>query len=226
MRILLFFSLILTDPHCLGGQTPEVIHYFDSLGTLYYEQGRYGEAIPLLDSAQARLLRKVESGETAARERLFAVMDRLNLSLQRTRGFEHALAVYERSRPVYDVLWTTFPKDSAVAYHVTHLYLGLSWFALLTGRPAETIRHCRYALQLDPNFLSAYTNLALGYLARGQFSKAKKIYRRFQNTNLVLPVSGAVSMREVFLQDLDYLESLGISLPGVERARAILGKNR
>src|SRR5437867_3908175 len=99
-------------------------------------------------------------------------------------------------------------------------YLDLGWYQLFNRKPREAIAASLKALKLSPDKAAMIkTNLAHGYLFDNQFDKAKAIY--LENNDAKLR-DDERTFRQVVLDDFKELEEAGITLPDMEKVKALL----
>jgi Tfp pilus assembly protein PilF len=76
---------------------------------------------------------------------------------------EKAIEKYRRSIKIY-------PTADA------HTYLG--WMLSFQGRTEEAIRHCKMAIELDPDFGNPYNDIGVYLMQQGKFEEAEPWLRR------------------------------------------------
>jgi len=138
-------------------------------------------------------------------------------------------------------LWTTqqlaythadlYNYDSAYYYSKSSILLkpndysnwySLSFYALFKGKYYQAIEAAQKTLRLNPKAYGVETNLALGYVLTNQWSKARPIYKRWNNKHFP---NDKRTADEVFLKDILDLENAGIRHPDFAKVRNLLLKN-
>lgn len=108
--------------------------------------------------------------------------------------------------------------------HLTYLkgvhLNGLAWTALINKRFEEAIQYAKAAITVIPSENIPYTNLALAYVFVGDFDSAKPIYLKYKDFHT--DVLQNKRMKDAFLEDLVFFESIGIKHPDFEKVRALL----
>jgi tetratricopeptide (TPR) repeat protein len=156
-----------------AAESPELADSLGSLGQLYYKQGRYLEAEPLLQKALA--LRKQLLGSNHPD---------IALSLNNLAGLYHAQCRYSEAESLY--LQSLEITDELGLDHL-HVAASLNNLAALyesQGRYSEaevlyirSIKINEKQLSADhPNFAAGLSNLALLYKSQGRYSEAEPLY--------------------------------------------------
>ena len=105
---------------------------------------------------------------------------------------------------------------------IATVYGSLSWYQLETRQFQSAINTARKGIDMNPEKKWIHTNLALGYVLTGQFSKARPIYMRLKDE----PYDGddyeERTFRQVFLEDINVLESNGINSPDFKNLKKLL----
>ncbi|HKH63274.1 MAG TPA: hypothetical protein VKA49_20675, partial [Flavitalea sp.] len=102
------------------------------------------------------------------------------------------------------------PQSKKLRKQLSDYYWPLSYYQLFIKDYNESaIVSATKGLELYPANDVINTNLALGYLLTGQFSKADSIYRRFKNS-FFYSSGQPQSFRDAFIEDFKKLETAGV----------------
>jgi hypothetical protein len=110
------------------------------------------------------------------------------------------LAIYQAERKMLDA-----GRINAEQY--ANLLLGLSWYCLIAGVPDDAIIVARGGLNVKPEYLALYTNLAHGYMLQGDRDQALKIYRQHVGQRI-----GDKLWEDVVIDDFQKLSAMGIKV--------------
>jgi len=103
---------------------------------------------------------------------------------------------------------------------LSEFYGGKSWYSCLINRGEEAVQNANIGLSLDPSNEWIVTNLALGYLLAGNQKKARAVYLEYADEEIY----PETLFREVFIDDLDLVQSLGLEIKGVKKIKSALKK--
>ncbi len=117
----------------------------------------------------------------------------------------------------YNKAISTF-KEALLFDKNAYFYGGLSYNYLFVNKPIEAIKSAKQTLDLEPKFISVYTNLALAYVLNNEFDKAKTIYLHWKDKQ----DQEGRNFKKMFLEDIQMLESVGIIHSDFEKVREIL----
>lgn len=120
---------------------------------------------------------------------------------------------YEEAYEIAQILCERFPNNYINWYN-------LSFYTNFVGNHELSIEAAERSLTLAPEHNGVLTNLALGYLLSGQYSKAKKIYKEWKDKNF----NDGQQAGPLFWQDLDDMETAGITHPDIKKVRELLGE--
>lgn len=93
----------------------------------------------------------------------------------------------------------------------------MSWYALISGENQLAIETAEEGLRLNPKNIWINTNLALGLAQTGQIDKASEIYLSLKDE-----MYKRKSFKELFLTDIEDLESKGISVTHKKKIHELL----
>ena len=110
-------------------------------------------------------------------------------------------------------------KTSNTNYRIATKSSNYSYYMIKRKDFIEALLYAELAKEAFPYLTILYTNLALSYLFTDQWEEAEKIYITYQDSTYN---NGNRYCRDGFLEDLDELESLGITHPDFAKARALL----
>lgn len=123
---------------------------------------------------------------------------------------------YQKS---YDIMLKVCQLDSTNFRN----WEALSWHSIFVGRYDIAIQASQKSLYLDKITSEAEKAMALAYLLRNEWNKAKEIYLKWKDkTRNSMPL--ALSCNESFLQDIFELESAGIKHKDFEKVKKLLKK--
>lgn len=128
----------------------------------------------------------------------------------------HQLGAQKEYDAAYRVMHVVTERLDSTYYHN---WFGRSWYALFSGEYEDAIASAEKSLELNPEATGPYTNLAHAYVLSGAFEKAKAIYEEWKDQSFP---NDERPGKEVFLEDLDTLESKGITHPDFAKVRALL----
>jgi hypothetical protein len=100
-------------------------------------------------------------------------------------------------------------------------YGSLAWWQLMDRNFAAAKSASRKGLRVMPERIWINTNLAAALLYQGKWQKAKAIYLGLKDE---FDPEKEMTFREIFIEDLDTLETEGITHPDVGTARKLLEK--
>ena len=110
------------------------------------------------------------------------------------------------------------PKNPRIRTYLAQSLGTLSWYFLFIKDFESAELSARRGLFLDSQENWIVTNIASSLLFQGRYKEAEKIYLQFKEKAF----DEKKSWSEVFLADLEELESSGITHPDVEKIRIIL----
>ena len=87
-------------------------------------------------------------------------------------------------------------------------YWNLSWYLLFSGQYDGAVKAARRSLDIFPQNDGVVTNLALGYLLKGDFPAAEAVYQKYKDR--YYSSKGKNTFRTSFLQDFRDLEKAGV----------------
>lgn len=137
---------------------------------------------------------------------------------------QHA-EVLAKSAKLYEKWLSLIPPGNLSAQDretIATVYGNLSWYQLEARQFHSAIHSARKGIEMNPAKKWINTNLALGYVLTGQFSKARPIYMRLKDQIYDGEGNKERTFRQVFLQHLDDLKSQGISHPDLKKVREML----
>jgi len=101
-------------------------------------------------------------------------------------------------------------------------YLGsLAWYCLLSGNGTDAIKYSTEGLSVWKGNIWIHTNLALGYVLEDNFDEASKLYLKYGN---LFYHRGNKKFKEIYIEDLEHLKSLGIEIPKYEEYKSLIMK--
>ncbi len=121
------------------------------------------------------------------------------------------------------------PGNSQLIFQLAGEYGNLAYSLVLAKQPPlQAIEAAQQGLALAPEQSWINTNLALGYLYNGEWTKAQQIYQQWMDVSWASSGSEGSfkTFREVFLDDLDALEEAGVSCRDLPKARALLEEKK
>jgi WD40 repeat protein len=103
----------------------------------------------------------------------------------------------------------------------SQLWYRLSYYALFVNEYQVAMNAALKTLELDHSKDGVKTNLALAYLLNNEWEKAKQIYLDYKDKyfNDYLKISN-----DIFLEDIDALQSAGITHPDFKKVRILLNE--
>ena len=123
-----------------------------------------------------------------------------------------------------------FPQDTVLPTALAAAYGSAAWYQIFTHDYAGAISSVKNGQTISPKTTWIVTNLALGYLLKGDWANAENVYTEFQDRSWKNSGFGDTSehetFREAFLADLDELERMHLTHPDFAKARALLQKKQ
>jgi tetratricopeptide (TPR) repeat protein len=182
-------------------------------------------------------LYRLEKNYPKAKENfLIAGKNYFNLSLKYPQYAEFQQNAANLEQRLTEIL--SFTKDYAGQYHwaleklnilqnnqtekakLAEAYNQVAGWALFDKKFAEAEKYALLGLETDPSLKWINANLALACLFQGKYKKAQEIYNRLKDKVF----NQNFSYKEVFLKDLNELESAGITHKDIKKARELLTK--
>jgi len=150
------------------------------------------------------------------------------ISKLRSKTRDNGLTIREKF-DVYDQLLKLISANDGQKYNdyyipessneLSRLNGNLSWYALNLGKNAIAVSAAKKGISLNPSNMWINTNLALGLAQNDKMDEAIKIYERFMNEPY-----REKTFREVFLADIEEIETNGIKVKNKEKIIEILMK--
>jgi tetratricopeptide (TPR) repeat protein len=144
-------------------------------------------------------------------------LDSVNMEISRS-----ASDFYKRHSNYIKILHL-YPKivknANAKPWQKADAYGSAAFYSLLLNRFTDVEAHTLTCLTADSNQIWIFTNLAIAYIFRDKWEDAKTIYIRLKKK-----FNNDKSFKAALLQDLEYLESYGITHPDMPKVRAFLGE--
>ena len=113
------------------------------------------------------------------------------------------------------------PNDTVISDKVASTCSDLSFHFLQNRKYKFAVPLVELAIQADSTYEYAYSNLPLAYIFNNQYDKAVEIYKNWKDKPFESE-SNYETFREVFLLDINELESQGIMHPDFAKIRALL----
>lgn len=147
------------ERHCTKALklNPTLAKAVESMGLLYTEQGRYEEAIAMLDEVWGKDKDNIQAINGLAD--LYSKLDE-----------------FEKAESLLQDAVERQPKN-------WRLYSRLGFLYLKNGRLDEAVEHYEKVLKLTPKNVSALNNLGVSYFFKGRFAKAKSAYEKAVGLN-------------------------------------------
>jgi tetratricopeptide (TPR) repeat protein len=136
---------------------------------------------------------------------------------------EIAYGYYDMMISISNKLLKISPENRSIRSRISRATSNLAFGLLDFKQYDKSIEAVKVAIEADSTFQYSYTNLPLAYIFNNQFDEAAKIYEEWKDKPWTVDAA-ARTFREIFLIDLDDLESRGITHPDFERARELLKK--
>lgn len=162
----------------------------------------------------ANVLEQYDPGLSPYQERIAAQEAKLNgIAQDKDKvGAQQALiGIYEEAAKAH-------PESRSISQRLAVAYGALSWYALFAQDFSLAEQSARTAIATHESAEWVYTNLALALLYQGRYEAAHAIYAERKGKMY----DEERSWVEVFLADLDALESEGITHPDVRKIRRFL----
>ena len=112
------------------------------------------------------------------------------------------------------------PNNPRIRNYLAQNQGTLSWYQLFAQNCTAAEKAARRGLELDESESWIFKNLSTSLVLQERFEEAVPIYQHFKGQ----PYDQERSWAEVFLADLEELESAGITHPDVEKVRALLAE--
>lgn len=98
-------------------------------------------------------------------------------------------------------------------------YSRLSWYSLFNNQYEEAIKSAKRGLELKPEKIWIFGNLAHGYLLSNQFEKAKEIYLKYKGKKIEEKL-----WEDAVMEDFEELKKAGITHPKMKAIEKLLGR--
>ncbi len=127
----------------------------------------------------------------------------------------------ENQKEILKILINTeskFPTNFELKNKIVNNYGILSWYQITNRQFKEAEESAISGLKKDSTVIWINTHLVVAYLYQGKWDLAQDIYLKFKDS----PFDKTAHFKDVFKQDLNELEELGITHPDVVKARYLL----
>jgi len=113
-------------------------------------------------------------------------------------NFQLLASVYLQS--LEDTINATCYYELALSYsgNLEHSHGNLGWCYFLIGEYDKSIMHSQYCVELNPDALYARFNTALAYLAKGEITRARELYKQHRD----YAIQGKLEISEGVYKDL------------------------
>ncbi|NRB53619.1 MAG: tetratricopeptide repeat protein [Saprospiraceae bacterium] len=175
-------------------------------GEVYYRINKKEEALASYDKAI-----DLNPEDASAFNNRGNVLDDLDRKVEALASYKTAILLQEKGLAEKST-------DLQLLNRLANAYGSLSWHLLLVKHFKESEEAVLKALEYDGSEIWVNTNLFLAYLFQGHFDQAVEICNQLKDK----PFNDEKSFREVFLEDLQELENLGILHPDMKKIKTLL----
>lgn len=138
---------------------------------------------------------------------------------------EQQVEVLTKAAHLYEKWLSLVPSSSLTTRDresISQVYGNLAWYQLQTKAFKDALDSSKSGLRINPEKKWINSNLALAYVLTGQFDRARPIYLGLKNERYDAEERDNRKFRDVFLQDINELQNIGITHPNFGGVKSLL----